>query len=49
MPFCTTCCGRRGSICLSRFCTSTIAMSGLVPGEKVASIYRLPWPSLLVS
>ncbi len=41
-PFWRTLRGRRGSIALIRFCTSTCASSGLVPGLKVAVIEASP-------
>ncbi len=41
-PFCRTTAGRRGSTVLMRFCTSTWASSGLVPGLKVAVIWAKP-------
>lgn len=39
--------GRRGSTALSRFCTSTAAMSGLVPCLKVRLMLAQPVESLL--
>ncbi len=41
-PFWRTTCGRRGSMALSLFCTSTCAMAGSVPGLKVATIDAEP-------
>ena len=41
-PFCRTAWGRRASMALRRFCTSTWASSGWVPGLKVAEISAEP-------
>ena len=41
-PCCVTACGRRGVARPSRFCTSTCARSGLVPGWKVSVSVPLP-------
>jgi hypothetical protein len=41
-PCCTTVCGSRGDARLSRFCTSTCARSGLVPGWKLSVIEPEP-------
>jgi len=41
-PFCRTACGRRGSMAFRRFCTSTCASSGFVPGWKVTVIEAEP-------
>ncbi|MNO08142.1 hypothetical protein D3C81_2306510 [compost metagenome] len=41
-PCWITACGRRDSTALRRFCTSTWASSGLVPGWKVALTVALP-------
>jgi hypothetical protein len=41
-PCCTTACGSRGVARLSRFCTSTCARSGLVPGSKLSVMLPLP-------
>ncbi|MNZ92219.1 hypothetical protein D3C78_1112360 [compost metagenome] len=41
-PCWITACGRRDSTALRRFCTSTWAISGSVPGWKVAVMVALP-------
>jgi len=45
-PICMTACGRRDSAFLIRFCTSTVASSGSVPGAKVAVICARPYELL---
>ena len=41
-PCCVTAAGRRGVARASRFCTSTCARSGLVPGSKLMVIWPMP-------
>jgi hypothetical protein len=41
-PCCVTAWGRRGVARASRFCTSTCARSGLVPGSKLMVIWPTP-------
>ena len=41
-PCCVTAAGRRGVARLRRFCTSTCARSGLVPGSKLSVICPEP-------
>jgi hypothetical protein len=41
-PCCVTACGSRDSTRLMRFCTSTAAISGFVPGTKVTVIVTPP-------
>ncbi len=41
-PCCVTAAGRRGEARDSRFCTSTCASAGLVPGWKLSVIEPVP-------
>ena len=41
-PSCVTAWGRRGAARLSRFCTSTAASEGSVPGSKLSVIEPVP-------
>ncbi len=41
-PCCVTAAGRRGVARASRFCTSTCASSGLVPGSKLSVMLPVP-------
>ncbi len=49
MPFWRTSTGRRASTRFSRFCTSTEASDGSVPGRKVAVMFTEPNESVVDS